>query len=302
MILFIYKVIVNKPVRYQMYDNLDVVIADPAGNITIMVLTPVDRKDYAQVAQKLLKNKTLNGEQVAFMLPDSDRKQTTNHNDSLSDNDLSAGYPAMEMCGLEFCGNASRAFALYRSSLSVPHKNEITVKVSGCDKPLTARIDHSTGNVEMDMPTPDEIREFTDKELSLNKGGTLVCLDGIAHLILQDVPPMKDTFEMLRDCIYENYDPDLPAFGVMFCDTVNQMMTPVVYVKDVDTTYFEGSCASGTVAAAYALATTLEDGTHQLNLQQPGGTLCTTTIKKENRIEKISLSGIITLSDVIHIS
>ena len=44
-----------------MYDNLDVVIADPAGNITIMVLTPVDRKDYAQVAQKLLKNKTLNG-------------------------------------------------------------------------------------------------------------------------------------------------------------------------------------------------------------------------------------------------
>ena len=80
------------------------------------------------------------------------------------------------------------------------------------------------------------------------------------------------------------------------------MMTPVVYVKDVDTTYFEGSCASGTVAAAYALATTLEDGTHQLNLQQPGGTLCTTTIKKENRIEKISLSGIITLSDVIHIS
>ena len=266
-----------------MYDNLDVVVADPAGNITIMVLTPVDRKDYAQVAQKLLENKTLNGEQVAFIL-------------------LNSQYPAMEMCGLEFCGNASRAFALYKAATAIPQQNEITVRVSGCDKPLTARIDHGTGNVEMDMPVPDEIREFTDKELSINKGGTLVCLDGIAHLILQDVAPMKDTFEMLRDGIYENYDPDLPAFGVMFCDTVNQMMTPVVYVKDVDTTYFEGSCASGTVAAAYALALTQGNGEHRLELQQPGGTLCTTTIKKENRIEKISLSGIITLSDVIHIS
>ena len=266
-----------------MYDNLDVVVADPAGNITIMVLTPVDRKDYAQVAQKLLENKTLNGEQVAFMLPDSQ-------------------YPAMEMCGLEFCGNASRAFALYKAKAADPELNEITVKVSGCDSPLTAEIDHETGNVQMDMPVPDDVREFTAKELSLNKDGTLVRLDGIAHLILTDIAPMKDTFEKLRDFIYENYDPDLPAFGVMFCDTVNQMMTPVVYVKDVDTTYFEGSCASGTVAAAYALALTLEIGEHSLELQQPGGTLSTTTIKKEDRIEKISLSGIITLSDIIHIS
>lgn len=266
-----------------MYDNLDVIVADPAGNITIMVLTPVDRKDYAKVAQKLLENKTLNGEQVAFILPDST-------------------YPAMEMCGLEFCGNASRAFALYKAAAATPQQNEITVTVSGCDKPLTARIDHQTGNVEMDMPVPDEVRDFSAKELSLNKDGTLVRLDGIAHLILTDIAPMKDTFEMLCDFIYENYDPDLPAFGVMFCDTVNQMMTPVVYVKDVDTTYFEGSCASGTVAAAYALALTQENGEHRLELQQPGGTLSTTTIKKENRIEKISLSGIITLSDIIHIS
>ena len=264
--------------------TIDYLVADPSGNTTILVLTPVPKEQHSSLAAQLLALPGIEAEQVGYVSRE-------------------AGKPLrVDMMSGEFCGNASRAFALYRSSLSVPHKNEITVRVSGCDKPLTARIDHSTGNVEMDMPTPDEIREFTDKELSLNKGGPLVCLDGIAHLILQDVPPMKDTFEMLRDCIYENYDPDLPAFGVMFCDTVNQMMTPVVYVKDVDTTYFEGSCASGTVAAAYALATTLEDGTHQLNLQQPGGTLCTTTIKKENRIEKISLSGIITLSDVIHIS
>lgn len=275
-----------------MYDHLDFIIADPSGNITILVLTPVNRQDYASVTRQLLSNKKFNAEQVAFILPDS-----------------SAEYPSMEMCGLEFCGNASRSFALYNALSSHPPLNEITVKVSGCDTPLHARIDFAdngnpakyTGNVEMEMPMPIYIKHFTANELSLNKNSTLVCFDGIAHLILPDTAPMTETFETLKHYFYENYDKNLPAFGVMFYDTVNQMMTPVVYVKDVDTTYFEGSCASGTVAATYALVATLEDGEHNLTMQQPSGTLNTRTIKKNNCIEKIYLSGQIQLSDIMHI-
>lgn len=299
-----------------MYENLDVIVANPSGNITIMVLTPVDRKDYPHIAQKLLSTSTLGGEQVAFILPDqpSDIDESNNKSTkvcikpiesdagSTTGKTTNATYPAMEMCGLEFCGNASRALALYKASTASPPLDEITVKVSGCDKPLHATIDYDTSSVEMDMPVPTSIKKFTANELSLNKGGTLVSLDGIAHLILQDIPPMKDTFNMLRDYIYENYDPDLPAFGVMFCDTVNQMMTPVVYVKDVDTTYFEGSCASGTVAAAHVLTMERENGEHNFTMQQPGGTLQAKTVKKEDRIEKISLNGLITLSDIIHIN
>lgn len=269
--------------------TLDVFVADSSGNITIMVLTPTDRKDYKDVARQLLEKKELGGEQVAFILPEASE---------------------MEMCGLEFCGNASRAFALYVSqncedAFSVEDSTDLqktaTVKVSGCDHLLTARID-ADGMVDMDMPVPSQCRSFSAKELSLNKGGLLVNMDGIAHLILEDIAPSGETFDILKHFIYESVDPSMPAFGVMFCDTVNKLMTPVVYVKDVDTTYFEGSCASGTVAAAYALADVRADGIHEFTMQQPEGVLHASVTKKEDRIEKISLKGPVTLSDVMQTS
>ena len=46
--------------------KLDVLVADCSGNITIMVLSPVDRSDYKVVAQALLDNEAMGGEQVAF--------------------------------------------------------------------------------------------------------------------------------------------------------------------------------------------------------------------------------------------
>lgn len=269
-----------------MKKKLDIIVANPAGNITIMVLTPVLRKDYKTVAQKLLQLEGLNGEQVAFLLPGNEKNT----------------FSKMEMCGLEFCGNASRAFALHKARCHKPPLRKLEVAVSGFPEPLTARIDPEAGYVEMDMPVPTELRSFSGKELSLNRDGILVSIDGISHLVLEDVAPVAETFEMLKDFIYKNYDPGLPAFGVMFCDTVNQLMTPVVYVKDVDTTYFEGSCASGTVAASCAMADSLPDGRHRFILQQPEGTLHTTVIKKKNQIEKITLGGVIALSDVVSVT
>ena len=88
-------------------------------------------------------------------------------------------------------------------------------------------------------------------------------------MIVENVAPSYETFENLRDYIYENVSSDIPAFGVMFCDTSNRLMTPVVYVKEADTTYFEGSCASGAVAASFAFSGSLGDGTHDFTFEQP---------------------------------
>ena len=38
----------------QMTQKIDLIVFDPAGNTTLMVLTPVPRSDYAKVAKKLL--------------------------------------------------------------------------------------------------------------------------------------------------------------------------------------------------------------------------------------------------------
>lgn len=279
---------------------LDVLVADSSGNITIMVLSPVERADYADVAQVLLDNKGLGGEQVAFVVPtgpDGDAK--------------------MEMCGLEFCGNASRAFALHecrRLGLLDAGFGVTSVSVSGCDQMLSARIYDAEGVpsadkqfgaidgiVEMDMPVPGSARVLTGAELGIGKDGLLVDMDGICHLILTDVAPSAELFDDIKARVYENVDPDMPAFGIMFCDTVNRMMTPVVYVRDVDSTYFEGSCASGSVAASFALAKDVADGVHEYTLQQPEGALYTSVRKEKGRIEGITLKGLVTLSEMMSV-
>lgn len=281
-----------------MAKNLDVFVADSSGNITVMVLDPTVRSEYASTAQGLLDNKALGGEQVAFILPDR-----------------------MEMCGLEFCGNASRAFALYearRLGLLVNGYAEVEVSVSGCDHPLAARIydaegvpgsDVNNGSsgaidgiVEMDMPVPSSTRLLTGTELGMGKGGLLVDMEGISHLILEDVAPSAELFEDIKTRVYEDIDPEMAAFGIMFCDTVNGLMTPVVYVRDVDSTYFEGSCASGSVAASFALAEGLDDGVHQFTLQQPEGVLYASVTKEKGRVEKIALKGLVALSEVMNVS
>lgn len=267
-----------------MNKKIDIITADPSGNTTIMVLTPFERKDYIETAGRLLADNCLKGEQVAFILPENNE----NGNE-------------LEMCGLEFCGNASRAFAYYKSLQSLPAAEQVTVKVSGCSLPLTASIDHKTGNVEMDMPLPLSCEIFTKETLHLNTGGILINLDGISHMILENVAPSYETFENLKDYVYEHVSSDMPAFGVMFCDTANGLMTPVVYVKDVDTIYFEGSCASGTVAASFAFSEKLPDGEHEFTFEQPGGVLHTRTVKKEGRTEKILLDGPVSISNKISV-
>lgn len=280
-----------------MKKRFDCFVADCSGNITIFVTTPTDRSDYKVVAQALLDDVALAGEQVAFILP------LANTGDSL---------PRMEMCGLEFCGNASRAFALYDAASSNKLDAgfaESTVSVSGCDVPLSARVHDAEvvpssmacdAVVEMDMPVPVSAKVLSASQLGISKDGLLVDMDGISHLILTDIAPSGELFDDIKHRVYE-LDPDMPAFGCMFCDTVNGLMTPVVYVRDVDSTYFEGSCASGSVAASYALAKDAADGIHEFALQQPEGALYTSVVKEKGLIEGISLKGLVTLSDMIEV-
>ena len=44
-----------------MNNKIDIIVADPSGNTTIMVLTPVERKDYIEVAGRLLADRRING-------------------------------------------------------------------------------------------------------------------------------------------------------------------------------------------------------------------------------------------------
>ena len=249
-----------------MKKKIDIKIANPSGNITIFVKTPVPRSEYQTVASQLLETYT-DAEQVAFIL----------QNPQIPGID-----GEMEMCGLEFCGNASRSFAL----LMAQEAGETgfvkkTVLVSGCEQALTVDVNMDQHRAKVRMPNPISCEKKQEC--------TIVDFGGILHIIVEDLPASKEVFELLKDRVYEQLNP--PAMGVMFWDTAEKKLTPVVYVKDVDSTYFEGSCGSGTTAMAAAFSMGREDGTYSWSIPQPAGTIDATAVVKDGRAVEIYIDS-----------
>lgn len=274
-----------------MNKKLDIQIADPSGNITIFVRTPVERRHYQQVAGQLLAEEDYGAEQVAFILSNSDSSQ----NPSAGGIDGS-----MEMCGLEFCGNASRAFGLMLAS-EAGETGHVTkrIRVSGCDAPLTVELDMETSRAKIRMPDPLSCEVQGDR--------TVVDLGGILHIIVEapkteggseeQQAEMERTFGKIRSDIYRTMDP--PALGVMFWDSTEKKLTPIVYVKDVETVYFEGSCGSGTTACAAAFSMGKPDGTYSWSIPQPAGVIDVTAEVKDGRAQAIYIDSQVKLGEIM---
>ena len=285
-----------------MIQKIDLIVFDPAGNTTLMVLTPVPRSDYAEVAKKLLEidfgpycnwRDVAYGEQVAYVV---EKK-----NQDVSD------VPIMEMCGLEFCGNASRSYAYYRAVVrgegedAGGGKKEVSVNVSGCPHPLTAVVDPKQQDSVIQMPLPVEVKMIDTASAGVEGTFPLVVFEGISHLVLTGVQPEDDAFESLKGYVYGEIDPGMDAFGVMFIDEEKDLMSPIVYVRDVDTTYHEGSCASGTAAAAVAKATGEGDGSYEYVFREPDGMLKAAVTKTEGKITEVQLGGIIEMTEILQV-
>jgi diaminopimelate epimerase len=134
--------------------------------------------------------------------------------------------------------------------------------------------------------------------ISERYGGTLVEYDGIVHLILTGEEATEERFEELRAAIASELDP--PAIGVMFCSVPSDgeiVMTPVVYVRDVGTVYWEGSCGSGSTAAAAACSAGRPDGIFRYTVVQPAGTLIVSTEVVKGETVTTWLEGKIRLYD-----
>ena len=149
--------------------KLRVVRADPAGNITLFVLTPVEKAECAAVAAKLLAIESLKAEQVGFIFPNGH----------------------MEMEAGEFCGNASRAYGyLLAKQQGLKGRHTMRLSVSGCDHPVAVTVDMDAGTASAEMPLPKLVEQV---EVA-GTAGTLVHLGGIAHLVVQGVAPSRDFF------------------------------------------------------------------------------------------------------------
>ncbi|MBK5263582.1 MAG: hypothetical protein JJE17_13620, partial [Peptostreptococcaceae bacterium] len=111
-----------------MRNTLNIFTANPAGNKTIFVLDHFERTEYKDIADKLLANQGIAAEQVGFIIPAAGSEPSR-----------------MEMCGQEFCGNASRSYALYLAKLlGINGIGSVSIKVSGIDEALEVEVDTSS--------------------------------------------------------------------------------------------------------------------------------------------------------------
>ena len=251
--------------------KLTVVRADPAGNITLFVRTRVDRAQYGAVGEKLLALPSLQGEQVGFACADGH----------------------LEMAGGEFCGNATRAFGLLTAKeRNLVGKAHLTLSVSGCEKAVGVDVDTEAGTARAEMPLP----LFTRRAAVGDVHGTLVHLGGIAHLVVDGVTPSEAFFTEAEPLLLSLGA--LDAYGVIFLDGAK--MTPLVKVPATKAFIWEGSCGSGSLAAAIAQGEGT-DGVFERDYVQPAGMIRVTVERRGGKVTAAYIGGNVTLDKPVEV-
>jgi diaminopimelate epimerase len=250
----------------------EIVIADPAKNITVFVLDPVSGPgDRAAAAKALLADPKLGAEQVGFVTPPPENP---------------SGLWRLEMMGSEFCGNAARSFGLYVARRQgLRGQVRVDIEISGMKERVPVLVDVEAGFAEAAMPLPiaQEILRFSGRELPV------YVFEGITHVLAPDIKPSEPVFYEIKALIDAGHRFD--ALGVMFWDTAARKMTPAVYVYATESLVFESSCGSGSAALGVWLTRGLPDGEERLALSQPGGVIAVRVQKRGGNVTGVSIGG-----------
>lgn len=251
-----------------------VIRADPSGNITLFVLDPVDAAGRPALAEQLMKRLDAGIEQVGFVCPPQEGADGR-----------------LEMAGGEFCGNATRAFgALLARQSGRSGAVRMRVEASGCDRVVGVDADLDEGTARAEMPLPQLVRQIDANGIR----GTLVHLGGIAHLVTEDAEPSEAYLER-AESIFAQF-PDLDAYGVIFLN--GGKITPLVKVPAARTLFWEGSCGSGTVAAAVAQSEGVRDGEFVRTYEQPAGLIEATVTRRAGAVAAAYIGGTVRFGEL----
>ncbi|GHU89472.1 diaminopimelate epimerase [Spirochaetia bacterium] len=258
--------------------GFEIIIADPAKNITVFVLDRLDGKSArADAAKVLLADLSLKAEQVGFVVPPMDARI----------------YWRLEMMGGEFCGNAARSFGLFVArETGLTGKATVMIEISGMKNPLPVHVDTEAGRAEVEIPRPLA-------RSSLNFNGHILpvlVFDGITHVIAPGLKPSEDIFYKIKAVLEKGAGHLSEAFGVMFYDAEKQFIYPAVYVAATDSLVFESSCGSGSAALAAWKTAELHDGEYCCDIAQSGGIIEVRVSKLGGEISSITIGGPVGLS------
>ena len=265
----------------------------PGGNDThITVNNDLSREEYGRCDQQI-RSKYPNLEQGGFL----EKPQ----------NPLACAH--LQMAGGEFCGNALRSFgALLASDMKgardfssianydrvekIGEGVNIPVTISSCNQILHVSIEPGRSSrsfrVTADIPLPTSDAAVTSIELSKNDESfhaTKVDMGGIVHILIDEddliFNPDRSVYEeYVRDFVAQAGVADRAAVGLIWCSDGphgTRRIDPVVWVKSVDSCYYESACGSGSMAVAIAESCTTQSDV-LLSVSQPSNDVVTCKI------------------------
>ncbi len=243
---------------------------NPTQNMTILVETPVPRAKHGEVARLLMAGDSVCAEQVGYI--------------EIAENPKADA--RLQMMGGEFCGNASMSLAALlamREGLADGEKRNYTLEVSGADGIVSCTVMRNKEAFigEVDMPLPYKIG-------MAEQGYPAVFFPGIVHLIVPEDALSPAEAERLAPmwCSALNAD----ALGLLLTDKALMHMRPLVYVRSCDSSVWERGCGSGTAAlGAYRACSTGSDA--EVNVSQPGGTICALAKIENGQIISLRIRG-----------
>lgn len=250
-------------------------ILNPGGNKTALVKSTKFKDKQKCLINRLIMEKYLEVEQVGFLSNETNR---------------------LEMAGGEFCMNATRC-AIYEYSKE--NEDSIEISVSGTNNSLKGRV-LNDNKVEIKI----DISKNIDELIEVQNDFILVKIDGILIVIFDEekskeyIRKLKDNEELakkeLKEFMNKNIQTTEKAIGIMLLENVLDKIkiNPVVWVKDIDTVFYETACGSGSLATAiYNYYNCKEE---MLEIIQPSGyTVNIELDTKKQLIENAIITGIL---------
>lgn len=211
--------------------NNKFVITAAGGNATTIevIKSSLSREEYEKRGIDLIKEfEKLSVEQSGFLILDD------NH---------------FEMSGGEFCGNAARSAAILLSKIK--NNNKVSLTVSGFERIVTSTVTETCDNVFIvECLFPELNVNIKNVELD-SETVPLVDFGSIAYVVIDDLMPLNYKFEHRRIVNSLNLN-DKDAIGVLWVEKIGNSIKidPVIWVKSINTFFYETSCGSGSIAVS----------------------------------------------------
>lgn len=187
--------------------------------------------------------------------------------------------PELIMAGGEFCGNATRSAVFYYLD---GKEGSMTLKVNEKDY-IEAGVKDGMAWCQIPLIDTENIVELIEKGVyKVNMKGmtSIVISEEEAEKYLSNKKDIeKETMDLINKYKLQNSE----AVGVMFLEKSENFLkiNPVVWVKEINTLFYETACGSGTTATAIVQSFTRGKDVN-INILQPSGYVISATITHDH--------------------